>query len=399
MSDKIVYLDNNSTTKAAPEVVDVMKQYFLCDYGNSESTHAFGSNLQYVEQGARESLARLINGRPKNIYFTSGATESNNWVLRGVMKHSDKRHLVISAVEHPSVLNVAQYLEKEGYRVTYLSVTDQGVVRLEDLMTAATDETALVSVMYANNETGAIMPIREIGEYLRDKSIIFHTDATQAVGKIHVDVKRDNIELLSFSGHKFHGPKGVGGLYFPLKKYVSGKLVRMQIAQFMIGGEQQGFMRAGTMNTPGIAGLGKAADLAYEHLSEHLVAGEDTGVSSKRDDLQEIIEENIPKTMINAKNAPRLPNTLNLTFPGAEGESIIDRLSEKGICVSSGSACTSKSLAIPYVLDAMGINHDIINSTIRFSLSRYNTTEELKYVRQVLPKVIEDLRLISGFKE
>ena len=392
--EKVVYLDNNATTKVAPEVAEFVVHYFLCDYGNSESSHSFGSNLQYVEKAAKDNIAKLLNGNPNNFYFTSGATESNNWALKGIMKRSKKKHLIISQIEHPSVLNVAKELERDGYDVTYLPVTKDGVVTLENLADAIRDDTALVSIMYANNETGAIMPIHEIGDYLKDKMIVFHTDATQAVGKIPVNIKANHIDVLSLSGHKFHAPKGIGSLYINPRKRVIGEDMpwRIDISAYMTGGEQQTYMRGGTMNTPLIAGMGKAAELSDDYLNKGI-----ENVALKRDQLQEFIERNIPDTIVNAKNALRVPNTLNITIPGAEGESIIDRLSEVGICVSSGSACTSKSLAIPYVLDAMAIDHSIINSTIRFSLSRYTTNEEIKYVMLKLPEVIGELRRISGY--
>jgi len=392
--DKIVYIDNNATTKVAPEVAEIMVHYFLCEYGNSESLHSFGSNLQYMEKSARNRLAKLLNGDPNNFYFTSGATESNNWALKGIMKRSKKKHLITSQVEHPAIINVAKELERDGYNVTYLPVNKDGVVKLENLVDSIIDDTTLVSIMYANNETGVIMPIREIGDYLKDKKIVFHSDATQAVGKIPVDIKADHLDLVSFSGHKFHAPKGIGGLYINPRKKVVGesKPWRIEIAPYMVGGEQQSFMRGGTMNTPSIAGIEKAVELAEDFVIHHAKS-----VAKKRDKLQDFIERNIPNAIVNAKNALRVPNTLNVTFPGAEGESIIDRLSEVGICVSSGSACTSKSLAVPYVLDAMGIDHNIINSTIRFSLSRYTTDEEINYVMLKLPKIIDELRNISGY--
>ncbi len=390
--EKIVYMDNNATTRADPLVAEVMVHYLTEEYGNSESVHHFGGDLRYVEDDARENVTRLFNGNPANLYFTSGATEANNWALRGVMKRAKGKHIITSTVEHPSVLNVCKQLELDGYQVTYLPVTMEGVVELDALIASVREDTSLVSIMYANNETGAIMPIADIGNYLKDKKIIFHSDATQALGKISLDVVAEHIDLLSFSAHKFHGPKGIGGLHIaPRKRIAEGAPWRIEITPFILGGEQQDYMRGGTMNIPSIAGLGKAAELAYLH------SGDSNQVEKLRNLLEQSISEQVPGVIINSQNARRLPNTTNIIFPGAEGESIVDRLSEIGICVSTGSACSSKSLTISHVLDAMKVEPSCINSVIRFSLSRYTSEEEIKYVIHNLPKIIEKLRNYSGY--
>lgn len=394
--EHIVYMDNNATTMVDPLAAEAMLHFLTEEYGNSESIHHFGGDLQYAEQEAREKIAMLFNGKPDNIYFTSGATESNNWAIKGVMKRSSKKHIITTSIEHPSVINVCKEMELNGYDVTFLPVTRDGVITVDKLAESVREDTALVSIMYANNETGAIMPIRQIGEYLKDKKIVFHCDATQAVGKLLFDINDDHIDLLSFSAHKFHGPKSVGGLYVSPKKSVADEKRpwRIEIAPYIVGGEQQNFMRGGTMNTPGIAGLGKAAELAYDYLK---IESYTHKVRNLRDRLEQAIVDMVPDVIVNAQHAPRVPNTSNIIFPGAEGESIIDRLSQQGICASTGSACTSRSLAIPYVLDAMGVDHNVINSAVRFSLSRFSTEDDVGYVIQNLTQVVDELRKISGY--
>ena len=381
---KDVYLDNNATTMVAPEVVDAMLPYLKDRYGNASSMHSFGGNVAKDLAHARHQVARLLGAENDyEITFTGSATESNNLAIRGITSYNkDKKHVITSTVEHPAVLNLCKQLEKEGYRVTYLPVNNDGVVDLQQLKDSVTDDTVMVSIMYANNETGVIMPVEEIGAFLKSRGVIFHIDGVQATGKIPVDVKKLNCDLYSISAHKFHGPKGVGALY--VKR---GSRMRPLI----FGGHQEKGRRPGTENTPGIIGIGVAAELALLRLKDM------SHVEMLRDKLQNNILKNIKTATVNGMNAPRMVNTLNVSFEFIEGESILLYLDKEGIYVSTGSACSSGSLEPSHVLRAMNIPFSKIHGSIRFSLSRYTTEDEIDYTLQVLPNVINTLLTISPF--
>ncbi len=381
---KTVYVDNNATTKVAPEVLEAMLPYFSELYGNPSSMHFFGGQVQKQVNEAREKVADLLGADPSEIVFTSCGTESDNAAIMGTLdSYPEKRHLITTRVEHPAIGNVSAYLGRKGYRVTELSVNREGQLDLDELKESTTDETALVSAMYANNETGVIFPIEEIGEIVKAKGIPFHTDAVQAAGKIPLQMKKSTIDMLSISGHKLHAPKGIGVLY--IRKGT-------KFSPFMIGGHQEKGRRGGTENVPYIIGLGKACELAKKHLEE-----ENTKVRTLRDYLEQKIFEKIPNTLVNGDRGNRLPNTLSVSFEYVEGESILLLLSDLGICASSGSACTSGSLEPSHVLRAMGVPFTAAHGSIRFSLSIYNTKEEMDYIIDHLPPIIQRLRDISPF--
>ena len=381
---KTVYVDNNATTKVAPEVLEEMLPYFSELYGNPSSMHFFGGQVQKKVNEAREKVADLLGADPSEIVFTSCGTESDNAAILGTLdSYPEKRHLITSRVEHPAVGNVSTYLGRKGYRVTELSVDREGRLDLDELRGSFTDETALVTIMYANNETGVIFPIEEIGERVKAKGITFHTDAVQTVGKISINMKKSKVDMLSISGHKLHAPKGIGVLY--IRKGT-------RFSPFMIGGHQEKGRRGGTENVPYIIGLGKACEIAKKHLDE-----ENTRVKTLRDYLEAKILERIPNTLINGDRLNRLPNTVSVSFEFVEGESILLLLSDLGICASSGSACTSGSLEPSHVLRAMGVPFTAAHGSIRFSLSIYNTKEEMDYIIEHLPPIIQRLRDISPF--
>ena len=381
---KTVYVDNNATTKVAPEVLEEMLPYFSEFYGNPSSMHFFGGQVQKKVNEAREKVADLLGADPSEVVFTSCGTESDNAAILGTLdSYPEKRHLITTRVEHPAVGNVSTYLGRKGYRVTELSVDREGRLDLDELREFLTDETALVTIMYANNETGVIFPIEEIGEIVKARGISFHTDAVQTVGKIPIDQKKSRVDMLSLSGHKLHAPKGIGVLY--IRKGT-------KFSPFMIGGHQEKGRRGGTENVPYIIGLGKAGELAKKHLGE-----ENTRVKALRDYLEAKLLEKIPNTLVNGDRANRLPNTTSLSFEYVEGESILLLLSDLGICASSGSACTSGSLEPSHVLRAMGIPFTAAHGSIRFSLSIYNTKEEMDYIIEHLPPIIQRLRDISPF--
>jgi cysteine desulfurase len=379
-----VYVDNNATTKVAPEVLEVMLPYFSEYYGNPSSMHFFGGQVQKKVDEARAKVADFLGADPSEIVFTSCGTESDNAAILGTLdSYPEKRHLVTTRVEHPAVENVSTYLGRKGYRVTELSVDREGRLDLDELRESLTDETALVTIMYANNETGVIFPIEEIGDIVKAKDIPFHTDAVQAAGKIPLNLKKSKLDMLSISGHKLHAPKGVGVLY--IRKGT-------RFSPFLIGGHQEKGRRGGTENVPYIIGLGKACELAKKHLDE-----ENTKVIALRDYLEAKILEKIPNTLGNGDRVHRLPNTLSVSFEYVEGESILLLLSDLGICASSGSACTSGSLEPSHVLRAMGVPFTAAHGSIRFSLSIYNTKEEMDYIIEHLPPIIQRLRDISPF--
>jgi cysteine desulfurase len=381
---KTVYVDNNATTKVAPEVLEVMLPYFSEYYGNPSSMHFFGGQVQKKVDEARAKVADFLGGEPSEIVFTSCGTESDNAAILGTLdSYPEKRHLISTRVEHPAVGNVSTYLGRKGYRVTELSVDREGRLDLDELRESLTDETALVTIMYANNETGVVFPVEEIGEIVKARGVPFHTDAVQAAGKIPLNMKKSKIDMLSISGHKLHAPKGIGVLY--IRKGT-------KFSPFMIGGHQEKGRRGGTENVPYIIGLGKACELAKKHLNE-----ENTRIKALRDYLEAKLLEKIPNTLVNGERVNRLPNTVSVSFEYVEGESILLLLSDLGICASSGSACTSGSLEPSHVLRAMGVPFTAAHGSIRFSLSIYNTKEEMDYIIEHLPPIIQRLRDISPF--
>jgi len=381
---KVVYVDNNATSRVAPEVLEAMLPYFKEYYGNPSSMHVFGGQVATKVNEAREKVADVLGADPSEIVFTSCGTESDNAAILGALdSYPEKRHLITTRVEHPAIGNLCAYLSRKGYRITELSVDREGRMDLDELRESITEETALVTIMYANNETGVVFPIEEIGEIVKEKGIPFHTDAVQVVGKIPIDLRKLKIDMLSLSGHKLHAPKGIGVLF--IRKGT-------RFSPFIIGGHQEKGRRGGTENVPYIIGMGKAFELAKAHLEE-----ENTRVKALRDYLEEKILEKIPNTLVNGDRVHRLPNTVSVSFEYVEGESILLLLSGLGICASSGSACTSGSLEPSHVLRAMGVPFTAAHGSIRFSLSIYNTKEEMDYIIQHLPAVIERLRDISPF--
>ena len=381
---KTVYVDNNATTKVAPEVLEAMLPYFSEFYGNPSSMHFFGGQVQKKVNEAREKVANFLGADPSEIVFTSCGTESDNAAILGTLdSYPEKRHLITTRVEHPAIGNVCTYLSRKGYRITELSVDREGRLDLDELRESVTEETGLVTIMYANNETGVLFPIEEINEIVKEKGIPFHTDAVQAAGKIPLHMKKSKIDMLSISGHKLHAPKGIGVLY--IRKGT-------RFSPYMMGGHQEKGRRGGTENVPYIIGLGKACELAKEHLDD-----ENTRVKALRDYLEEKILAKIPNTLVNGDRVHRLPNTLSVSFEYVEGESILLLLSDLGICASSGSACTSGSLEPSHVLRAMGVPFTAAHGSIRFSLSVYNTKEEMDYIIEHLPPIIQKLRDISPF--
>ena len=382
--ERVVYLDNNATTMVAPEVLDAMLPFFKDRYGNPSSMHSFGGLVAKDMLRAREQVARLLGAdNDFEITFTGTATESDNIAIRGILGYyKEKKHVITSTTEHPAVLNLCKQLEKEGYRVTFVPVGSDGVVDVEFLKNSVTEDTAIVSIMHANNETGVINPVEEIGAFLKERGIPFHVDGVQAAGKIPVDVNKINCDLYSISAHKFHGPKGVGALYVR-------KGTRMR--PLIYGGHQEKGRRPGTENVSGVVGMGKAAELALLHLKDM------PKVAALRDKLQKGILEKIKTASINGAIEKRTPNTLNASFEFIEGESILLYLDRKGICVSTGSACSSGSLEPSHVLRAMNIPFSKIHGSVRFSLSRYTTDEDIDYTLQELPGVVETLLTISPF--
>jgi cysteine desulfurase len=381
---KTVYFDNNATTKVADEVLEEIKPLFSKLYGNPSSMHTFGGQMGRRIRKAREQVAELLGCEPGEIVFTSGGTESDNAAIKGALAAvPDKRKVITTRVEHPAVLTVCRELENHGYTVVELSVDRQGRLDLAELEQQLDDNTALVTIMYANNETGVVFPIDEIAELVAGKGAVFHTDAVQAVGKIPLILSKSNIDLLSLSGHKLHAPKGVGVLY--VRKGT-------RLSPFMLGGHQEAGRRAGTENVPGIVGLGKACELAAENLEV-----ENGKVKALRDKLEKTILDKCPDCRLNGDPENRLPNTSNISFEYIEGEAILLMLDKYGICASSGSACTSGSLEPSHVLRAMGVPFTAAHGSIRFSLSRYNTEEDVDYTIEKLPPIISRLRELSPF--
>ncbi|MEL7641463.1 MAG: cysteine desulfurase NifS [Solidesulfovibrio sp.] len=381
-----VYLDNNATTMVAPEVVEAMLPYLGQLYGNPSSMHSFGGQVGTALKKARADVAEVLGARPEEIIFTSCGSESDNTaILSALAAHPDKRHLVTTRVEHPAVLSLAKHLEEKGYEVTFLGVDERGRLDLEELGRAIRKDTAIVSVMYANNETGTIFPIPEIAALCKARGVLFHTDAVQAVGKVDIDLAKLPVDMLALSGHKLHAPKGVGVLYVR-----QGTPFR----PFLIGGHQERGRRAGTENTAGIIALATAMKLAKDN-----IAAENTRVRALRDRLEAGILAKVPDCIVNGDPDHRLPNTSSIAFKYVEGEAILLMLDQFGICASSGSACTSGSLEPSHVLRAMGVPFTYAHGSIRFSLSRYTTEAEVDLVLETLPGVIETLRRMSPFRE
>jgi len=379
---KTIYLDNNATTQVAPEVLEVMLPYFHDLYGNPSSTHTFGGQVAKKVNHAREQVAALLGADPGEIVFTSCGTESDNAAIRSALTaFPEKRHIITSQVEHPAIRSLCHHLSEQGYRVTEVPVNGDGELDMDSYEASLTPDTAIVSLMWANNETGVLFPVEKAAGLAREKGILFHTDAVQAVGKIPLHMKKSAVDMLSISAHKLHGPKGVGVLY-----------VRrgMKLKPFLIGGHQEKGRRAGTENTPGIIGLGKACELAALHMEE-----ENTRVKGLRDKLESEFLDRVPYCRVNGAGSFRLPNTSNISFEYVEGEGILLLLNELGICASSGSACTSGSLEPSHVLSAMGIPATTAQGSVRFSLSIYNTEEEIDYVTESIPQMVERLRSLS----
>jgi cysteine desulfurase len=381
---KTVYLDNNATTQVAAEVLEVMLPYFSDLYGNPSSMHSFGGQVAREIRVARKQVADLLGASLEEIIFTSCGTESDNTAIRSALAvHPDRRHIVTSRVEHPAIKALCMHLAAQGYRVTELPVDKGGLLDINQYEKVLSSDTAVVTLMWANNETGVLFPVEKAAELAHERGILFHTDAVQAVGKIPIEMKTNVIDMLSLSGHKLHAPKGIGVLYVRRgTKY----------APFMIGGHQEKERRGGTENTPSIIGLGKACELAVRQM-----ATESARVKQLRDKLEKKIMAIIPCSQVNGDPLSRLPNTTNISFEFVEGEGILLLLDEYGICASSGSACTSGSLQPSHVLRAMGVPFTMAHGSIRFSLSIYNKEDEIDFVIEKLPPIIERLRSMSPY--
>ena len=382
---KVIYFDNNATTQVLPEIFEAMRPYFTEYYGNASSMHRFGGSNKKVIEHARQNVAALLNANPAEIIFTSGGTEGDSSAIYCALQiYPDKKHIITSAVEHPAVLEVFKKLSKEGYRVDFIGVDKDGRFNMEQYQRVLDKETALVSVMWANSETGTIFPVKEIAQLAHKAGALCHTDAVQATGKIETDVKAVGVDMLSCSSHKIHGPKGMGALYIRQG---------LRFYPFMIGGHQEKVRRAGTENVPAIAGFGAAAKYAKETLWKYQAQ-----VAPLRDKLENALLAAIADSKVNGDRQNRLPNTSNISFGYVEGESILMMLDEYGICASSGSACTSGSLEPSHVLRAMGVPFQFAHGSVRFSLSKFSTEEEVDEVIKRLPSIIQRLREISPFR-
>jgi cysteine desulfurase len=382
---KTVYLDNNATTRVAPEVMDVMVPYFDELYGNPSSAHSFGGQVARKIRVAREQVAQLLGAsHPEEIIFTSCGTESDNTAIRSALEiQPEKRHIVTSRVEHPAIRSLCHHLAGHGYRVTEIPVDREGHLDMARYRASLTPDTAVVTLMWANNETGVLFPVEEAAALARERGILFHTDGVQTVGKIPLNLKKTAIDMLTLSGHKLHAPKGIGVLY---------ARQGIRYAPFMIGGHQESGRRGGTENTAAIIAIGKACELAARNLEE-----ENTRVKSLRDKLERTILDRVPNVQINGDRTSRIPNTSNISFEFVEGEAILLLMDEWGIAASSGSACTSGSLQPSHVLRAMGVPFTMAHGSIRFSLSIYNTEEEIDFVTEKVPEIIARLRDLSPY--
>ncbi|MBC8570073.1 cysteine desulfurase NifS [Zongyangia hominis] len=384
---RFVYADNAATTKITPNVLDAMMPWLTEGYGNASSIYSKGREALRALNEARETVAAALGAQAGEIYFTSGGSEADNWAIKGVahtLAKKGKRHLITSVFEHHAVLHTMDSLRKEGFEITLLPVTDKGLVRVEDVAAAIREDTALVSIMYANNEIGTIQPIPEIGKLCREKGVLFHTDAVQAVGNVPIDVKEQNIDLLSLSGHKLHAPKGVGALY-----------IRRGIVlpNLIDGGAQEKSKRAGTENVAGIVGLAEAIRTACTDIE-----GRAARVKKLRDRLIDGLLP-IPRCCLNGDREHRLPGNVNISFEGVEGEALLLWLDQNGICASSGSACTSGSLDPSHVLISLGLPHEVAHGSLRLTLGDFNTVEDVDYILSVVPGVIERLRAMSPLWE
>ena len=382
-----VYMDNNATTMVDPTVVEAMLPFFSEQYGNPNSLHKFGTAPHPAISKAIDQVYTAINASDNDdIVFTSCATESNNWVLKSVwidkILHGEKNHIITTEVEHPSVLSTCKFLEEQGVNVTYLPVNEQGIIDAQMLRSFITEKTALVSVMWANNETGMIFPIKEIGEICKEKGVLFHTDGVQAVGKIPVDVQAVHVDFMSMSAHKFHGPKGIGALY------IRGG---QALSPLLNGGEHMGGRRSGTLNVPYIVGMGKALEMATENIEEKMAS-----IRAKRDRLEDALLKLIPDTFTVGERDHRTPNTILISIRGVEGEGMLWDLNNAAIGASTGSACASEDLEANTVMLAIGADHELAHTGIRLSLSRYTTDEEVDYVIDHFKSAVERLRSISS---
>jgi len=380
---KRIYFDHSATTPVDDDVAKLMLEYMTEKFGNPSSIHSFGREVRKAVDEARGHVAALLGANANEIFFTSGGTEADNIALKGVALANRKKgnHIITTAIEHHAILHTCEYLEKQGFTITYLPVDENARVRVEDVRNAITDKTVLISVMFANNEVGTIQPIKEIGEIAKEKGIYFHTDAVQAVGNYPIDVKELNIDLLTLSGHKFHGPKGIGALY-------ARRGVRIEALQQ--GGGQERSLRPGTENVPGIIGLGKAAEIAKRDMAKKVAH-----ITALKEKLMAGIQEKISDIKLNGHPTLRMPGNVNFSFRFVEGESLLLNLDLKGIAASSGSACTSGSLDPSHVLLAMGLTHEVAHGSLRISLGRGNTEEDIDYCLTVLPEIIERLRSMS----
>ena len=385
--EKMIYLDNAATTRTAPEVVEAMLPYFSELYGNASTVYEFGAKSKEAVTEAREIIARAIGAKDNEIYFTAGGSESDNWALKATAEaYKDKgKHIITSKIEHHAILHTCEWLEKNGFEVTYLDVDEFGVVKLEELKKAIRSDTILISIMFANNEIGTIEPVAEIGKIAKEHGVLFHTDAVQAFGQVPINVDELNIDMLSSSGHKLNGPKGIGFLY--IRKGV-------KIRSFLHGGAQERKRRAGTENVPGIVGFGKATELALSTMAERTEKERQL-----RDHLMERVLKEIPFTRVNGDRTNRLPNNVNLCFQFVEGESLLIMLDMKGICGSSGSACTSGSLDPSHVLLAIGLPHEIAHGSLRLTLGADTTLEDIDYTVDAIKEIVTQLREMSPLYE
>ena len=387
MSCKCVYFDHGATTAVRPEVISKMLPYFGQYYGNASSIYSLAQESRNAIEEARGKIAKAINAKDREIFFTGSGSEADNWAIKGVMYANQQKgnHIITTSIEHHAVLHTCQYLEKEGYQVTYLPVDEYGMVNVEDVKKAITPKTVLISVMFANNEIGTIQPIAEIGALAKEHNMYFHTDAVQAVGHVPIDVEAMNIDLLTMSGHKFYGPKGVGALY--IRKGT-------KIMSFIQGGAQESNRRAGTENVPGIVGMGEALELCVRDMDQH-----NQQLIRMRDRIIKEVTEHIPYVRLNGHPTKRLPGNVNFSFQYIEGESLLLSLDMKGICASSGSACTSGSLDPSHVLLAIGLSHEIAHGSLRLTLGYDNTDDDIDYLFSVLPDIVQKLRNMSPLYE
>lgn len=383
----MIYLDNAATTKTDEEVVKAMLPYFTENYGNASSVYEFGNKNKIVIEEARETIAKAINAKPQEIYFTAGGSESDNWALKATAEayRQKGKHIITSKIEHHAILHTCQYLEREGYEITYLDVDEHGVVNLEELKAAIRPDTILISIMFANNEIGTIEPVKEIGAIAKEAGVFFHTDAVQAFGQIPIDVEEMNIDMLSASGHKLNGPKGIGFLY--IRKGIKS-------GSFIHGGAQERKRRAGTENISGIVGLKKATEIALDTMQERIEKE-----SQLRDYLMSRVLKEVPYSRVNGSKTNRLPNNVNFCFQFIEGESLLIMLDMKGICASSGSACTSGSLDPSHVLLAIGLPHEIAHGSLRLTLGKETTKEDIDTTIEAIKEIVAKLRDMSPLYE